>query len=111
MATQDAMARMDETARRRITAATSTLADRFGLDVAPPTFERDPKMAMIRQLESHADVLDALVAASESKKAARDAEKSAAKLPADVSAEVTKDGTPVVVTEAPPKASTKGKDK
>ena len=61
MATRGAMAAMDSEARNRIRLATGRLVKRLGIpEPAEPTYERNPHLAQIRELEAHADFLESL---------------------------------------------------
>lgn len=96
MATRGAIAEMEQDARRRIDAACTALAKRHGVDEPVVPFERKTDMVMLRHLQTQADFLESLV---------KDADARTPEIAADaddvtLGAEVTKDGTPVVVTEA-----------
>ena len=118
MATRGAMAEMDVNARSRIRLVTNRLVKRLGMDEpVAPEFVRNPHLAQIRELEAHATFLESLDSAikdegysakpgAEGSKAmtektppeldkAADAESEGV----EIGAEVTQDGTPVVVTE------------
>ena len=61
MATRGAMAAMDSEARNRIRLATGRLVKRLGIpEPAEPTYERNPQLAQIRELEAHANFLESL---------------------------------------------------
>lgn len=65
MATERVMATLEAEANARTRAALDVLTERFGLDLPVPPAERlDARMAQIRVIQRHADVLDALVAAT-----------------------------------------------
>lgn len=64
MATEHAMAIMENDANKRIDAALAAIADRFTLVVPSMVPERlDPRMKGIRMIEHHADVLEAIAVA------------------------------------------------
>ncbi len=115
MATVASMAIRDQLARERIDAATATLAERHGIDVPTVPFIRDPHLARIAQLESHAAIFEALVEAADTKPKKRaptkpkkgapvsdleKVDKDAAKDGVALGVEETKAGDPVVVTES-----------
>lgn len=110
MATRHAIATMESEAQRRIDEASATLAERFGVEVPAVPFERRPELRILRQMETSATFLEAIAGAqagaTKGTKAmtektppeldeAADAESEGV----EIGAEVTKDGTPVVVTE------------
>ena len=110
MATRHAIATMESEAQRRIDEASATLAERFGVAVPEVTFERRPELRILRQMETSATFLEAIAGAQggATKGAKAMTEKTPPELDkaadaesegVEIGAEVTKDGTPVVVTE------------
>lgn len=108
MATRASLAGREAEAQKRIDAAAAMLADQHGIDPPVVPFERKPDHRMALFLETHADFYEAL--AGDKAKAAPTI---AAPNDVTLGAEVTEDGTPVVVTEAidgdPKPAAKKGK--
>ena len=117
MATRGAMAEMDANARNRIRLVTARLVTRLGMDEpASPEFVRNPQLQQIRELEAHATFLESLdgaikgegYSAAPGTKGKTVSEKNPPELDdaadaesegVEIGAEVTQDGTPVVVTE------------
>lgn len=71
MATRQANAIRRQGAQERLDTATTTLADRFGIEHAPSPFIRDQEIAQISELERMAGLLEGVIAATEPKAAAK----------------------------------------
>ena len=113
MASRGAIAQMDSAQRDRIRLVTNRLATRLGIDpAADPQRAKQPELARVYELQSHADFLEALDGALKGEgysAAAGDAGKDEQPIEAvaddaaaggvALGADVTADGEPVVVTE------------